>query len=412
MKNLIFKRELSFGTIGRIAVIAALCGCAMIAAVVLRTPGSSAAAVNSAPAAAGGGTIYRMKLVRIVDQRSFGQPMTALTLLIPSDWQFQGQVVYGEGTGCHANLVRLAFRAASPDGRLGVDLIPGNTWQWSDDPPTVNMMRRLNLQAAQIGRRGCDIMPTMGAVAYLQQVVLPAVRRGARVIGSEPMPDAARQLQAEAQQRQQVAAQSGMREMVRTDVSRVRIGYALSGQSQEEWFTAMITSVAVSGPNGHGGQTLYYSNSADHVFAMHAPQGELDANDRLFQLILSTVRIDPQWESRVLMVVAQMMAKDASSAAARSAIIAQAGQEQASILHQGFENGVNSREHSMEGWDQYMRGVETYRNPNTGDTVELSNQFGQAWAGPDNQYILSDSPNFDPNSLHQGNYTHLQPASP
>jgi hypothetical protein len=82
----------------------------------------AAAASPKAPAPvsapAGGGNVYRMKLAKIVDERGFEQPMTALTILVPTDWQFHGSVVYAQAVGCHANLVKLVLRASSPDGRL------------------------------------------------------------------------------------------------------------------------------------------------------------------------------------------------------------------------------------------------------------------------------------------------------
>lgn len=101
-----------------------------------------------AKAQAGGVEFHRMKLVRIVDERGFERPMTALTLLVPVDWQVQGGVQYGQGAGCHANLVRLTFHAESPDGRLAFELFPGNTWQWTDDPNMRNMMQASNQQQA------------------------------------------------------------------------------------------------------------------------------------------------------------------------------------------------------------------------------------------------------------------------
>jgi len=371
---------------------------------------SSPGGASTAPA---GGNVYRMKLVRIVDERGFEQPMTALTLLIPTDWQFQGGVQYGQGTGCHANLVKLSFRAGSPDGRLAMELFPENTWQWTNDLNMRKMMQASNQQMARFGARGCDIMPPMSADEFLRRSVLPFVRRDARVSGSEPMPDAAQRLEEEARQLQQIAARQGMRVNIRTDAGRVRVSYMLGGEPVEEWFTAMTSSTGMAGPSfnmrtGRMGQTLYYSNAADHVFAMRAPQGQLDAQEKFFRLVMGTVRVDPQWQARVEQVIANLQAQDIKGANDRSAIAAKAGQDMSKMIHDAYQNATNSRDHSMEGWSQYMRGVQTFRNPNTGETVELSNQYGHAWAGPDNTYVVTDSANFNPNSSLQGNWTRLE----
>jgi len=368
---------------------------------------------GSKSTAPGGANVYRMKLVRIVDERGFERPMTALTLLIPTDWQFQGSVQYGPGPGCHANLVRLVFRASSPDGRLSIELFPGNAWQWTDDLNMRNMMQASNQQMAQYGVHGCEIMAPMSADAYLRRRVLPGVRRDARVAGSEPMPEAAERLQEEAVWLQQIAAKAGIRVNLRSDVSRVRVSYVLGGAPVEEWFTAMTSSAAMPGPSfnirtGQAGQVLYYTNSADHVFSMRAPQGQLDGQEKFFQLIMGTVHVDPQWQDRVEQVIANLAAQDTKGANDRSAIIAKAGQEMAKMIHDSYQNATTSRDHAMEGWSQYMRGVQTFRNPNTGEKVELSNEYGYAWAASDRTYVLTDSANFNPNSSLQGTFTRME----
>jgi hypothetical protein len=78
------------------------------------------------------------------------------------------------------------------------------------------------------------------------------------------------------------------------------------------------------------------------------------------------------------------------------------------MIHDSYQNITNSREHSMEGRSQYMRGVQTFRNSATGETVEPSNQYDRAWAGPDGTYLVTDSPNFNPNSSLDGHWTSLQ----
>ncbi|MGA2119651.1 MAG: hypothetical protein ABSH56_33515, partial [Bryobacteraceae bacterium] len=369
---------------------------------------------SGSPAAApAGANFYRMKLVKIVDERGFERPMTALTLLLPTDWQFQGSVQYAQTGGCHANIVQLVFRAASPDGRLAVELLPGNTWQWTDDANMRNMMQTSNQQMARFGQRGCDIMPPMTGDEFLRRQVLPAARTGAGVSGSEAMAEADARLQEEAREAQQAAARQGLRVNVRTSAARVRVSYTLGGQLVEEWLTAMTTSIGMAGPSfsmrtGRMGQAVYYSSAADHVFGMRAPQGQLDAEEKFFRLVTGTVRVDAQWQARVQQVIANLQAQDSKSAADRSAIIAKSGQDTARIIHDTYQNATNSREHSMESWSQYMRGVQTFRDPSTGDTVELSNQYGNAWAGPNGTYVVTDSANFNPNSSLQGNWTRLE----
>jgi hypothetical protein len=44
--------------------------------------------------------------------------------------------------------------------------------------------------------------------------------------------------------------------------------------------------------------------------------------------------------------------------------------------------------------------------------VELSNRHGNAWSNGKNEYLLSDSPSFDPNSVSRDSWTRLQAVEP
>ena len=94
----------------------------------------------------------------------------------------------------------------------------------------------------------------------------------------------------------------------------------------------------------------------------------------------------------------------------RARILARASQDTARIIHETYQNSTRSREHSMEGWSQYMRGVQTYRNATNGDTVDLPNELGYAWAGPNGQYLVTDSATMNPNQAMGGNWTKLEPV--
>jgi hypothetical protein len=64
------------------------------------------------------------------------------------------------------------------------------------------------------------------------------------------------------------------------------------------------------------------------------------------------------------------------------------------------------------GADQGIRGVQTFRDPSSGRTVELSNLYDHAWANGNDQYIVTDDPNFNPNGQVNGNWGELQPVRP
>jgi len=360
---------------------------------------------------------YRMKKVAIVDERGFERPMQALTLLIPADWQFQGSVQYNSNTACHPDIVHLAFRATSPDGRLALEMFPDHHWMWSGDPQMVRMLQMSNQQTSRLGRKACDLMAPMNATEYLQRYVVPGVRRGATVVGVEPMPEMAQQLQQQAREEEATAARQGIRGQIRADVSRVRLAYNAGGQQVEEWLAAETVVAGMMGPSfdmrtGRAGQAMYYDCGGYLVTAMRAPQGQLQPMENFFLMMLSTIRLDPAWESRVTNVIAQMNADDSRAATQRSAIATQYGQDTSRMINEGYQSRSKIQDSAFRKWDQAIRGVQTFRNPNTGDTVELSNEYGHAWAGGGNQYVLSDQQGFNPNVTVGGNWTRLEAVNP
>jgi len=360
---------------------------------------------------------YRMKRVTIVDEHGFERPMQAMSLLIPADWQFQGTVQYHPNTGCHADMVRLTFRASSPDGRFAIEMFPDHHWQWSGDPQMVRMLQASSQQMAQYGRKSCDLMAPMDATEYLKRFVAPGVRRGARIIGVEPMTEMAQQVQQQASKDENMAAVQGIRAQIRADVARVRLEYNAAGQEVEEWLTAETVVTAMAGPSfdmrtGRMGQAMYYDCGGYLITGMRAPQGQLQPMEKFFLMVLSTIRLDPAWESRVSGVMAQMNADDSRAVMQRSAIATQYGRDTSRMINQGYQSRSKMQESAFHQWDQAIRGVQTFRNPTTGETVELDNRYGHAWAGGGNQYILSESEGFNPNVTVGGNWTRMEAVKP
>lgn len=363
--------------------------------------------------AAGNPNYYRMKQASVMDEHGFERPMRALSLLIPSDWQFQGSTQYSRSFGCPADLAQLSFRASSPDGRVGLEMYPATHWQWSDDPNSVQMLRTSNRQMASFGGKGCDVDPPLNAADYLRRVMAPRYRPNAQVGAAEPLPDMARQVQERVQQQEAAAARMGMRIRMRADVARVRIEY----QNSEEWLTAVTFASGMPGPSfdmrsGRVGQTLYYTCGAYVLFGMRAPRGQLAGMEKFFNMVLSTVHMEPEWENRVTQVILKMQADNSRAAQQRSAIIAQSGRDINKMITQGYEERSRIRDSSAAQFDQYIRGVQTFQNPATGEKIELSNEYGRAWANGAGEYVLSDSASFNPNAALHGNWTELQPAKP
>jgi len=62
--------------------------------------------------------------------------------------------------------------------------------------------------------------------------------------------------------------------------------------------------------------------------------------------------------------------------------------------------------------DQNIRNVQTFRDPTTGNRMELSNLYDHAWLNGSNEYVMSDDPNFNPNGNLSGSWNQLQAVAP
>lgn len=364
------------------------------------------AGATGTPAAGGANASYhRMKQVKVIDQSGFERPIPAMSLLIPTDWQFQGAVKYLPGGAC--GLAQTTFRATGPDGR-SLELYPDYNWQWSDDPASVQMLR---------AQRGCDVMRPMAAGDFLKRIVVPKVRPDARLIAIEPIPKVSRQMQDIARQSESASAQAGLRLTVRSDVARARLQSKVDGRAVEEWVTAVTLTQATPWPTYdmatmRQGQALHY-NSWAHMFDFRAPQGQLDASEKFFEMVVSTIQVDPVWQARINGVQNNIAAAQIKGAADRSKIISKSNSDISKTIIQGHEERSKATDRAMENYSQSLRGVETYKNPTTGETVELSNQYGHAWVNNNNEYILSEQEGFDPNvALKSGNWTALKRVKP
>jgi hypothetical protein len=275
-------------------------------------------------------------------------------------------------------------------------MFPTYNWVWDDNPGP--LLQALALQA-QFGSRPCDVQPPMTAAEYIRRM-LPQVRPNAQLVGMEPAPKVLEVLQQQARQSEQSAARYGIKQSIRPDAARARLKYDLNGQPMEEWAYAFTITTARLGI-GMNPQTMqlvqkYNYNCMGYMTTQRAPQGQLDASDKFFELLFSTSRINPEWSARLAQHALAMQQIELKGIRDRSAIISKNANEIADMQMQGWQNRQRSEDRVAESVTQSIRGVETYRNPVTGETIDLSNEYGRAWVNNRGEYLLSDSPNFNP----------------
>jgi hypothetical protein len=160
------------------------------------------------------------------------------------------------------------------------------------------------------------------------------------------------------------------------------------------------------------GRGFLYDIHAVGQVALAAPKGKLDGNEKLFKVVMSSIQPTPRYTAYSNKWIANYYQIQANKEAAMDAIQADLDK---TILQTYQHMSANAQRVSDIGFhanDQNLRDVQTYRDPSTGQTMELSNQYNHAWLNGANQYIMSDDPNFNPNSALPGSWNELQPVQP
>ncbi len=348
---------------------------------------------------------FLMKQVKIIDQ-GLGNGRPAYDLMIPTTWQFKGWVNVGvaEG-GCFADWFSVVGDAKSPDNSIELEILPQFTWQYVDDPAAQRQLQQENQKGARVGMKPCPVRMPIHAADFLRRDLLEKYRKGKPVVSVDPFPE----LNQYARNRLGLPADgTGNPGGVHTEAARARLAFDDDkGNPVEEWLTAVIVVRALQ-----SGRGVAYDWHAIDIMNFRAPKGQLDANDKLFKLIASTIRVEPEWRTWSNGVIATMYRKKQEEEAKQSAIIAAFQQHVVDTINSVVANQQQGSYNSAFGQDQLIRGVQTFRDPSSGATYELSNQYDHAWLDGSNQYVMSDDPNFNPNGKVSGNWTSLQPVRP
>ena len=175
----------------------------------------------------------------------------------------------------------------------------------------------------------------------------------------------------------------------------------------EGWVVlAVVTRVY---PVGRG--SFYDSHAIDYM-AFRTPKGKLEVNDKLFKVMLSSVQLEPKWRAYSNATIARFYKAEAQKEAMQDQIWAALENKITETILGETANAERGSEASAFGADQNIRGVQTFRDPATGGTMELSNLYDHAWLNGSNEYIMSNDPNFNPNTNLSGSWNQLQAVRP
>ena len=333
--------------------------------------------------------VLRFKTFRVMDRPDMigGE---ALSLLIPATWEGEGSVFWRLHPTMPAGAL---IRLRNPAGLEAFEAWPAQPYSWGGMLAMTGFPEGSNYLGNEVRP------PAANAFDYVERFVLPQVRAGLsyRVVARAELPELAAALRAQ-------SAAGGNYLPTEITAGRVRVEYELDGQPIEEDFYCALTKIFLPG----GNMVIW---NADQLGAMRAAQGQLDDQARILQTMVSSIRLNPQWLNRYQQLVEALTAyqnRQIANAGVLSRIISQTHAEISESRQQAYEQRQATMDRIHENYSQYIRGVDEYRNPDTGTHVELPSGYSQAWRGLNDEYIVTDNPNFNPNVELNGNWTALE----
>jgi len=329
-------------------------------------------------------TTVRFKTLSYIDEEGIG--IEAFRMLIPSDWRFVGDIRWIlDNPGMPASA---SFRVWNPKGKEEFEVFPTQPFFWTDNPMTLSIF--------PVGSRyfGNEVRPMAKPIEALKQIVIPRFKRNAsdlRIVNEEPLPDLAKAVGAGMQSQAGLSASA--------EGARIRIEYNRGGKEMEEEIYTVVQSISfpVQTMTGPVTNTNWY---VDYVFSFKAEKGKLDTHSKTFQTIAYSFKVNPKWFNKYNQLVEYLIQgqiRQIHNVGQLSKIISQTSNEirEASMKSYYERQEVNDR--IADNFSQYIRGVDKYYNPIEEKPVELPSGYENAWTNGLGDYILSDSPSFNPN---------------
>ena len=341
-----------------------------------------------------------LERLRVIDPSGFAQPMEAYSVLVPRGWKAEGGIRWQVGNPCMLEAVQNRVTMRSPDGAWALDVYPNQQWEWWDD----QMMLQTMMQQAQnpVFRR-CRIAQPMDAAQLLRGPMAQEI--GAEILDVQPNEELAAVMRQQATSANQMYQQAGVALEQRPSAAIATLRYP---DGSPGLAVASVTMTVAWMPNYMtGGQSASYTCVTQTKVAMKAPPGKEEEARRLLSTILSSSRVNPEWQAGIQRMVSNVATMEQREVAKRAAIQREAAQYSAELQQRTWESGQESRDRIAESWGQALRGVETWSDP-AGGSIELSAGYNEAWSRPDGTYILSNDPLFDPNVAFQESWNRLE----
>ena len=194
----------------------------------------------------------------------------------------------------------------------------------------------------------------------------------------------------------------------------MRIQYRERGNPMEEELYAAVSQFVTNLP-GSAFTPPYFINYwyIDYVFSFRAEKNRLDSQAKVFQTMVYSLKVNPRWFTKVANV-REMMAQNAirgiKAVGRIGDMVARAGSDMRGDQLRDWERRQQANDRIIQNFSDNIRGVERFNDPFAGKEVELPSGYGRAFSNNLGEYIVTDSPSYNPNIGSNLHWEELTPA--
>lgn len=350
----------------------------------------SNATTNKSSNMAEGKDYIILKRFRVEDKQGFNQPIEVSSFVLPANWQVNSSVQWNPTNKCFPEMVQASIEAKSPDGDYELTLFPVTQFDWSTDGVQLDAMQRGFYPHA------CYIAQPLDAAGYISNGLAPYIK--AQVKSANSIPELQQQMDASAMQMTNTARQAGNNAYSHRGSAAEGLLQFADGKEGLAFCTLMQTIVTMPGSQGGMANNIQCYVSM-RIVLKYQPGNNAMAR-KIMSTFFSTTRLNPQWMGGVQAFYAAITSNAQNQLWKQIQITQQAQQEIGDNIIRSWEakNAPNNKTYTKDtdGFGQYLRGVENYTDE-SGNTIELTSGYSNAWSKGDGSYLLSNNSAFNPN---------------
>ncbi len=323
-------------------------------------------------------SLVKYKTESYTDTQGIGT--TAFTILIPTDWQFQGSINW---IFDNPAMPATAFiRAWNPNGYEEFDVFPNQAFFWTDNP----LIQQTNPPGSTYF--GALVQNPLGPIEALEQNILPTYRADAenlQIISENYLPELDQLFTTGTEPTTGISSSA--------ESGKIRVEYTLNGVQMEDELYCVIQSLKIPTESIYGTQTNnnWYMS---YLASFRAEKGKLDQESEVFQTIAFSAQTDKNWLNKynqLVFYLIQNEIRQIQSIGQLSQILSQTSNEISDQNLQDWEQRQNINDGLAKDFCNQILEIQPYNNPITGTTVDLPAGYSSVWTNSLGDYVLGES---------------------